>query len=195
MQLSLDFQLEQIDTESNNEIYHYLQEYKKWNFSNLLLEKKISTENLIGILLSSTDTQKKVKLDILKYLISKIDNLSSQMDEEYKNTIRQHNDELRKKLKDFYKKANPQKLEDMKINKEWKYNNKYWDMYWGKQINNIISVTHKDHEWHNKYLDQLNILKRDLIDKIFLANMDDLKDELMETYYLFVKKILNQDNI
>ena len=141
-----------IKDRSSRENDPYIKEFEKWNFSNLLLQRKYSTQDILEILLTSSRTLQNVKMSLLKKMINDIRYIAPDMDEEYKQYIRENNNEVRETLRCLFKTQDPRKMRHQWFTKFWKYNDANRKLYGGKWVKDILSVDNIDHERHLKYL-------------------------------------------
>jgi len=119
----------------NKENNPYLEEFKRGNFSNLLKQNIYSSqEEIIDILLRSEDTLPELKIAILKKMVYNTKYISEKIIDDIRENNRKHNDRVRYHLKQSFEKEDKSKLKKMGLKKFWKYNNFYWESFWGKSI-------------------------------------------------------------
>lgn len=153
MQLTINFpesEIQKAPTDNHCED-SYIKEFEQWNFSHVLRQTKYSAKEILHLFLANTNSRDDLKVLLLKKLGRDVNYLEWEMNEEYKEYIRKHNDGVRIKIWSFYKKEVPADLKKRWLNKLWKYNDFYRKLYGGKSFNNML-VTDTDHEWHDRYL-------------------------------------------
>lgn len=193
MELELPFEYynDQIGVKENKESNPYIEEFKKGDFSNLLLQNIYSSqEEISDILLKSDDTLPEVKIAILKkmvyafkYINVYINQKGEKIEADPIEAIRANNDRVRELLKQLFEKEDKNKLKERWLEKCWKYNNFYWKKFWGKSFSDKTEIEFWLDNSHIKK--QLQAEKKKYIEKciryLLLSNIPNI-ESMLEIY-------------
>ena len=180
----VEFDIQDRTTRENDP---YIEEFEKWDFSNLLLQRKFTTQDILEILLISPNTLQHVKFSLLKKIINDIRYIAPEMDEEYKQYIRESNNGVRDTLRCLFNTTDPRKLWYQWFSKFWQYNDANRKLYGGKWIKDIIPVDNPDHERHQKYLTTKKEYIKNWLKYLFKANIDNF-DQIIKSPSLILKQ-------
>ncbi|MDR0282668.1 MAG: hypothetical protein LBI53_05225 [Candidatus Peribacteria bacterium] len=114
MQLSISFNYPETPKREKILEKHILKEFQQGNFSKAL-ETRLTSEEITDILLQRHDTPKSLKTNILKHMIKKCNNEGAnnnfpKNEEEITQKIREHNDEVRERLRQAFNAKDPEIL-------------------------------------------------------------------------------------